>query len=108
MTDYCGCGYKANMLCRVCKTAPTCNVVAKEHEAVLNVPMPFGFSFDLHGSHTGANGVCPDCMPGLAQRECEEVVRPVIGVEATSIFEMACIAESLSETMAASGWIHGQ
>ncbi|MGJ6127446.1 hypothetical protein QN239_33235 [Mycolicibacterium sp. Y3] len=108
MTDYCGCGNKANMLCRVCRTTPTCNVVAMEHAAVLNVPMPFGFSFDLHGSHTGANGVCPVCMPGLVQREYEELVRPVIGVEAASVFEMACVAASLSETMPASGWIHGQ
>lgn len=106
MTDYCACGYKANMLCRVCKTTPTCNVVAQEHQSVITVPMPYGFTFDLRGQHTGADGVCPKCMPGLAQREYQEVVRPLIAFDATSAFEMACLATKLSEVMEASGWVH--
>ena len=90
------------MLCRVCKTVPTCNSVDPEHEIVITVPMPYGYTFNLKGTHTAAIAVCPMCMPALAQREYEQIVRPVLTVGPMSAFEMACIATKLSGIMEAS------
>lgn len=108
VTDYCGCGYSASMLCRVCRR-PTCTAVAPEHRAVLaNIDMGHGVVLDVKAEHWNGQGVCPDCIHGLAAREYQEFIRPLIGINGDTAFEKACVAAYLRQPYRASQFPQSQ
>lgn len=96
VAKYCGCGNKADMRCVRCGT-PTCTYQDPAHEVTFRgVSVGGGFTADATASHWRGRGVCPDCVPALAEDELHRYVLPAAVPPGESVFEQACAVAYLN------------